>query len=325
MGESKEGAMKSLESQMVVVRSPVPLKVIAFAGASNWPLWAGQQMGFFADQGIDLALELTASSVQMARALHSGAAQIALTSIDNVIAYANGQGEVPLDGPAEFFAFMGVDDGLLSIMAKPGIATIAGLRGQTLAVDALTTGFAFVLKEILAQNHIAEGDVSYIPVGTGVERLAALNAGTCSATLLNAPLCLAAEAAGNIRLIRAKEALGRYQGIVGAARRSWALANRTEVEAFIRAFHRSLRWLGEPSNRTEACSILARRLPMLGEAVHVAYRALILEGGLEKSLTIDRDGTACVIKLREKYGKQQGDLGGPDRYIDDSFTRSGLP
>src|SRR6266705_2139609 len=68
MGESKEGAMKSLESQMVVVRSPVPLKVIAFAGASNWPLWAGQQMGFFADQGIDLALELTASSVQMGRA-----------------------------------------------------------------------------------------------------------------------------------------------------------------------------------------------------------------------------------------------------------------
>src|SRR5260370_18291393 len=124
------------------------LDVIAFAGASNWPLWAGQHLGLFAAQGIDLDLKLTPTSSHMAQALRTGTAQIALTSIDNVIAYANGHGEVPLDGPVDFFAFMGVDDGLLSVMAQPSIETISELRGHTLAVDALTTGFAFVLKEI---------------------------------------------------------------------------------------------------------------------------------------------------------------------------------
>ncbi|OPY97018.1 hypothetical protein A5906_39805 [Bradyrhizobium sacchari] len=281
-------------------------------------------MGFFAREGIDLSLELTASSIQMAQALHAGSALIALTSIDNVIAYANGQGEVPLAGPADFFAFMGVDDGLLSVMASPSISSIGNLAGRTLAVDALTTGYVFVLKEILAQNGLFDGDVAYAAIGTGAERLAALNAGACSATLLNAPLCLAAERAGNRRLILARDVLGRYQGIVGAARRGWAEANRASVQAFIRAFHRSLQWLSEPRNQTEACAILAARLPALAGVVDVAHRMLVLEGGLEKSLTIDRDGTARVIKLREIYGTRRTDLGGPERYIDDSFLRSAL-
>ena len=67
-----------------------------------------------------------------------------------------------------------------------------------------------------------------------------------------------------------------------------------------------------------------RRLPVLAEVTHHAYRVLVLEGGLDRNLTIDRDGAAHVIKLREKYGKQQGTLGRPDHYIDDSFRRSAL-
>lgn len=300
------------------------LNVVAFAGASNWPLWVGQQFGFFSDQGLDLALSLTPSSVRMVQALQSGLAQIALTSIDNVIAYANGHGEIPLDGPTDFFAFMGLDDGLLSVMARPGIDAIVALRGRTLAVDALTTGFAFVLKEILARNGMGDADVNYIAVGTGAERLAALNEGLCSATLLNAPLCLAAEIAGNTRLVRARDMLGSYQGIVGAARRSWAQDNGPLMCAFIRAFDKSLRWLCDPAHKMEACSILAERLPMLGPAVDRAYRILVSDGGLDRTLEVRHDGTARVIRLREKYGMQQGRLGEPDSYIDDTFRRAAL-
>ena len=300
------------------------LHVIAFAGASNWPLWAGQELGLFVAQDIDLNLELTPTSSHMAQALRSGTAQIALTSIDNVIAYANGHGEVPLDGPVDFFAFMGVDDGLLSVMAQPEIETISGLRGRTLAVDALTTGFAFVLKEILAQNGISDDQVTYVAIGTGAERLAALQATQCSATLLNAPLCLAAESAGKTRLVRAKDILGNYQGIVGAARRSWASDNRELVASFIRGFHSSLRWLADPQNRSAACRILQERLPIIGPAIALAYDVLITDGGLERTLEVDRAGTACVIDLRSRYGNQPMVNRDPDRYVDDQFRREAL-
>jgi ABC-type nitrate/sulfonate/bicarbonate transport system substrate-binding protein len=300
------------------------LDVIAFAGASNWPLWAGQHVGIFSAEGIDLALTLTPTSAHMAQALRAGTAQVTLTSIDNVIAYANGHGEVPLDGPLDFFSFMGVDDGLLSVMAQPGIETVSALRGKTLAVDALTTGFAFVLKEILAQNGIGDEDVTYLAIGTGAERLAALKADQCSATLLNAPLCLAAESLGKVRIVRTRDILGSYQGIVGAARRSWARENSKLLASFIRGFHVSLQWLSDPQNKNAACAILRERLPGLDRAIDLAYDVLITNGGLERSLEIDRSGVDCVIRLRDRYGNRPGGLGGPDRYIDDTFRREAL-
>jgi ABC-type nitrate/sulfonate/bicarbonate transport system substrate-binding protein len=300
------------------------LDVIAFAGASNWPLWAGQHVGAFSAEDIDLALALTPTSAHMAQALRAGTAQVTLTSVDNVIAYANGHGEVPLDGPVDFFSFMGVDDGLLSIMAQPGIETVSALRGKTLAVDALTTGFAFVLKEILAQNGIGDADVTYLAIGTGAERLAALKADQCGATLLNAPLCLAAESAGKVRIIRTSDVLGSYQGIVGAARRIWARENSDLLAGFIRGFYASLQWLGDPQNKNAACAILRERLPSVERAVDLAYDVLITNGGLKRSLEIDRAGVDCVIRLRQRYGNRSGELGSPDRYIDDAFRREAL-
>ena len=95
----------------------------------------------------------------MARELYTGGAHVALTSMDNVVAYGCGEGEVSLGGPADFFAFMSVDDGLLSLMVQPEHDAVSCLRGQTLAVDALTTGYALVLKEILARHGLSESDV----------------------------------------------------------------------------------------------------------------------------------------------------------------------
>jgi ABC-type nitrate/sulfonate/bicarbonate transport system substrate-binding protein len=299
------------------------LDVVAFAGASNWAMWIGQQQSYFAESGLNLRVRLTKSSVEMAQDLHSGKARVALTAIDNVIAYSAGQGETTLNGPADFFAFMGVDDGLLSIMAQPEIRSVEELRGRTLAVDALTTGYVFVLKELLSRNRIGDHEVFYSAIGTGAERLNALISGGCDATLLNAPLCLAAEHAGKMRLLRAKTHLGAYQGIVGAATRRWALHNAPIIERFIWAFHRSLAWLGNPLNKDAALEILVDRMPAIKSVALQAYDLLVTQEGLRKTLQIDREGTECVIALREKYGEAMN-LGSAERYIDDRFRRAAL-
>ncbi|MGX1791175.1 ABC transporter substrate-binding protein [Bosea sp. NPDC055332] len=302
-----------------------PLRVIAFPGASNWPLFAGIEQGFFARRGLAVEVGLTPNSRHMARELHEGGVQVALTSIDNVIAYVSGHGEEPLKGPVDFFAFMGVDDGLLSVMAQPHVRTLAELRGATLAVDAMTTGFAFVLRELLDRAGVRDADVSYTSVGTGAERLAALAAGTCTATLLNAPLCLAAEAKGKARLVRARDVLGSYQGVVGGACRRWAEANGETLQAFIAGFHDSVGWLADPANRQLACEILASRMPQLSAATGPAYDALITAGGLSRSLEIDIAGVAEVIALRERYSPHTDKpLRSPEAYIDPAFRLAAL-
>ena len=298
----------------------VSLSVIAFPGASNWPLWAGQQKGFFAAQGLEISISLTPSSVHMARELHAGGAHVALTSMDNVVAYDCGAGEVSLGEPADFFAFMSVDDGLLSLMAQPEYDAVSALRGQILAVDALTTGYALVLKEILARHGVA--DVNYVSVGTGAERLVALKEGRCAATLLNAPLCLAAESAGKNRLVRASAVLGPYQGVVAAARRRWAFDNITLIHGFMRGYDASLRWLCDPANADEARSVLIEHLPSLRSVADGAYRVLITEQGLDRSLRLRPQAIDAVIQLRERHDSQGRKLGSAEAYIEDDYWRT---
>ncbi len=300
----------------------VRLNVIAFPGASNWPLWAGQRHGFFAAQGLEMSLSITPNSVHMVRELHAGGAHVALTSMDNVVAYGCGEGEVSLGEPADFFAFMSVDGGLLSLMTQPQHDVVSCLRGQTLAVDALTTGYALVLKEILAHYGLGDSDVRYVSVGTGAERFAELKEGRCAATLLNAPLCLAAESVGKIRLVRASAVLGPYQGVVAAARRSWARDNNAVVHAFIRGYDASLSWLSDPANADEARSLLVERLPSLRAVADGAYRVLITEQGLDRTLRLRPQAVSAVIRLRERHGSRGQTPGLAEDYIEDRYWRA---
>jgi ABC-type nitrate/sulfonate/bicarbonate transport system substrate-binding protein len=300
----------------------IGLNVIAFPGASNWPLWAGQRKGFFAGQGLEMSVSITPNSVHMARELHAGGAHIALTSMDNVVAYGCGQGEVSLGESADFFAFMSVDDGLLSLMAQPEHDAVSSLRGQTFAVDALTTGYALVLKEILAHHGLADSDVRYVSEGTGAERYTALKEGRCAATLLNAPLCLAAESVGKIRLVRAAAVLGPYQGVVAAARRRWASENIAVIRWFMRGYDASLRWLCDPANADEARSLLVERLPSLRSVADGAYRVLITEHGLDRTLRLRPEAVNAVIRLRARHGSRGQKPGLAEDYIEDDYWRA---
>src|SRR5919112_1206142 len=298
-----------------------PIKVVAFAGASNWPYWVAQEKGFFKKEGLETSLEITPNSVEMARNLNAGRYDLALTSIDNIVAYNEGQGEADLGGPTNFAALFGVDNGLLSLMAAPDVKSFADLKGKTLSVDAMTTGFAFVLRELLARNNVAESDVKIVRVGGGAQRLEALLKKEQDATIINTPLDLVLEARGYKRLAKAKEVLGSYQGIVGAARRDTAEQKRKEMEGFIRAFHQAVTWLGDPANKEDAISLLMARMKgMERPGAERAYQALLdPKEGIYRDLKVDREGVRTVLALRSKYGQPRKELADPGRYIDESY------
>src|SRR5258705_9763323 len=69
------------------------LTVLGFEGAFNLPVWIAQQNGYFERQGLIVKLEYPKGSVEVVERLQANTGQLALTSVDNVIAYANGQGE----------------------------------------------------------------------------------------------------------------------------------------------------------------------------------------------------------------------------------------
>src|SRR5712671_6155484 len=77
---------------------PKEVNVIVFPGGFNWPIWVAQEKGLFAANGIDVKLTPTPSSVFQLTNLIEGKFDIAMTAIDNLIAYREGQGEEPVLG-----------------------------------------------------------------------------------------------------------------------------------------------------------------------------------------------------------------------------------
>jgi ABC-type nitrate/sulfonate/bicarbonate transport system substrate-binding protein len=214
--------------------SLVPLRLIAFDGGWNLPIWAAQRQGYFAEQGVAVELSYTPNSAFLVMALFDGKADLALATIDNLVAYQEGQGEAKLPDNPDLFAFMGGVGGFFSIVARPGIDDVAGLKGKTLSVDAMTTGLAFVLRELVVRGGLAESDVTFVRAGGTANRYRDLIAGKHDATLLRTPFELLAAERG-FKVIATAESLGAYQGTAGFARRSWAREHEAALVGFQRA------------------------------------------------------------------------------------------
>lgn len=144
------------------------VKVIVFPGSNNWPIWAAQERGEFAKNGIRVALTLTPGSVFLMTGLIEGKFDIGLAAIDNMVAYQEGQGEVKVESEIDLVAIMGINIGFNSLMVAPGVKDVADLKGRKVSVDAATTGFAFVLYDILHRSGLKPGDYVVEPSRTGL-------------------------------------------------------------------------------------------------------------------------------------------------------------
>ena len=300
------------------------ITVNVFPGGFNWPIYVGQDKGFFERHGIAVELQGTPDSVTQMTDFSRGKFDIAMTAVDNIVAYVEGQGQAPIGPQPEFFGFMGVDTGFLSLVAVPGITSIEDLRGKTVSVDALTTGYAFVLYEILRRNglELDKGDYQLVSAGGMVQRWNGLREGRHHATLLSAPYNLIARNAGFSDLVRATDVIGPYQGNVAATRRSWAANNMGKIVSYVRAFRDSVTWLYEPLNRVEAIEILCRHLPQMPPEIAAASYPELLHPahGFFKTCELDREGLKCALDLRNRYAPSTKSLGAPDRYYDAQYS-----
>src|SRR2546422_545787 len=296
---------------------PQAVNVIVFPGGFNWPIWVAQEKGLFAKNGLDVKLTPTPSSVFQLTNLIEGKFDIAMTAIDNLIAYREGQGEAPVLGP-DLIAFMGGDNGFLRLVAVPEVKALADLRNKTVSVDARTTGYAFVLFEMLERGGLVlDRDYTVERAGGVLQRFQALMEKKHAATLLLSPFELQAEAKGFKRLGNATDVLGAYQGLVGGARKGWADANRDAVAGYIRAFAEAVDWLYDPRNRDEAVLIFRKNLPNVPEqGAQAAYGVLLApSGGFQEKAQIDLEGVRTVLALRSKYAEPKKNLRSEERRV----------
>lgn len=305
--------------------SATPLSVIVFPGGENWPLWVAQDKGFFARDHLAVTITLTPNSTFQMKGLIQGRFDLAMTAMDNVIAYREGQGEAGLNGP-DLVAVMGSDTGFLRLVSAPGVRAYADLRGKTISVDALTTGYAFVLREILERHGLVlNRDYRTERAGGVLQRYQGLLKGKDAATMLVAPFDEMAQAQGFHRLASAIDVFGHYQGVVAAVRQHWAHANAGKVTGYIRSYADAVEWLYDRRNKDEAMRIFLAHMPpnTPPQTAVTAYHSL-LEGSdwYQQEARIDLQGVDTVLRLRAKFGYPGVSLGEAARYYDGSFYKA---
>jgi ABC-type nitrate/sulfonate/bicarbonate transport system substrate-binding protein len=299
---------------------PTPLRVIAFDGGWNLPIWAGQRQGFFEANGVAVQLSYTPSSAFLVQTLFDGKSDIATAAIDNLIAYQEGQGEAKIPDDPDLFAFIGCDSGFATVVSAPALKTFADLKGKTISVDAMTTGYAFVVRELVTRNGLAENDVSFVRAGGTANRYKELLAGKHDATLLRTPFELLARNK-SFNILAGAESLGAYQGTVAMTRRSWARDHEAALVGFIRAYAQATEWLYDRGNRDIVEALLVANIRDMTPALaKQAYDILLADkNGLYRNLAPDVAGIRTVLELRSKFGLPKKTLTDPAKYVDLSY------
>ena len=280
------------------------LQLINFPGAPNLPIFVAQEKGFFEAAGVATVLNTTPSSVYQIENIMRDRYHIAGTAIDNVVAYSEGQGAVVFDETPDIFAFMGATQIELSFVVSPEIKDFSDLRGKTIALDALTTGFAFILYRMLENAGISRDEVTMVSVGATPERWDSVKAGDHAGTLTIEPFTAMARAAGFNILETSVQTLSSYQGGCFAARRHWAVNNPSALNGFIIGYLDGLEWTLDPVNREEAAGILLRKMKKINpKAIDMVMEKLLSPmTGLTPDGAIDQIGLETVLELRSQYG-----------------------
>ncbi len=272
------------------------LKICTFKGIQNLPIYVARQQNFFAQQGLHIDITYTTGSIPQLAGLVREEYQLIQTAPDNVINVDNNPNAFGLDlaTAPHVIMLLGGSVGPLSIYAQRDITTFDHLRGSVLGVDNPTSGFALVLRDMLARNGLLlERDYTFTVAGGTSDRLDALKRGSVAATILYATFDVQASREGFNQLATSTDYYPAYASLATAGIQTWIEQHIDEVNSYITAYLEALRWIYDPAHAIDVQAIMQNE------------PSLVLDASLAPSVYatfVDPDaGLQQVIDLRATY------------------------
>jgi NitT/TauT family transport system substrate-binding protein len=217
------GAFRSHAGETPVVRA----NYAAFSGAFA-PLWIAADRNLFSKYGLNVDI----------RYIAPGTATQALIGKNLDIINPGGEIiEAGLNGESVAYIAGILNRAVMSIYAKPGIGSLADLKGKVLAltVPGATTDFA--ARVLLQQAHLTPGkDVKLIYLKGMVEILAGINQGNADAGIFTSPTTLKAQHAGLKELVNVTEQNIPMIHAALASTKDYIKTRRDNVRRFLQAY-----------------------------------------------------------------------------------------
>ncbi|MCX5435609.1 MULTISPECIES: ABC transporter substrate-binding protein [unclassified Streptomyces] len=246
-----------------------------------------EELGFYADVGVDVETVLIESSTDQRDRLLSGNVDVGVTAMDNLVVWNAGGGGLRIVAQVESTT-------PLELVARPSVDGIEGLRGAVLGVDAVDNGFAVVLRHLLARRGLSTADYTLLPVGGVRERWEALRTESIDATLLGPPLDELAAEAGFVSLAAVEAEVPDYPGqgvVAGPAARK---AGGDGLPRYLAALEAARQWLCDASDER------VRELLSRGGHGPASVRAALRTR--PKSLVPSRAGLERILAMRDGLG-----------------------
>ncbi len=275
------------------------------------PAWMAEKQGFFKAEGLDVKMKVYDSSEPIFVDLRKNQQQIAVASIESVIAeaYKGGKVRIVAGGakrPPHF------------IIAQPEIKTLADLKGKLIGVVSMHEGTTFFVADMAKAGGFKLSDVKVEAVGGSPTRQRLLKEKKIDAGLQPYPLSYEAEAAGLTNLGPIANLVPDYQFISVMVDEDWAKANRTALVGFLRALRKGTEYMfAHPDDSAEVAA------KELNTTVPFARRAI---ADTEKMDIMSRDLSVAPASLRRVFDimKEDGAIGrdvpfDPTKFVDGSY------
>ena len=241
-----------LVANEIVAASASPARIrIGYSSisGSRISLWAAQDKGFFARQGVQAELVILSGIVGI-QSLIAGEIQFYLGATDSAAQSAAKGSEIILLGTAEPLRY--------KLIVQPTIKAIHELKGKKIVVDRVGGTSYYISLRLLEKAGVKIDEVELLQVGGGGnQRVAAFKsgqvAGVISSTERFEQLKIPYNALADASDLGVKSTGNSYMTL-----RSFRDKNRDTVQRVMRALVEARGWLKAPQNRGAALDIYKR-------------------------------------------------------------------
>lgn len=283
-----------------------PLAVGVFGGVSAFPLRLALERGIFVRHGLDVTVSLTPSSDALAASLLADDVQVVHAAPDNFVAWSDRTGEPVV-------AWIGGSNGPIALVARAG-RELPGLRAARVGVDAPTSGFAPILRRILASGGVDVGAVELVELGATRNRVVALMDGSIDATMLSLPWsAMAVRDSAHVLADHTSVAPGLLTSAAGS-RRAWLEANGPIADRYLAALVEALAILADPAERSANIAAMAADLGVDERLAGEILDLMLGPAGWPRDGAVSVAGMGVVCELRAEVVSAPG--GSPETYLD---------
>lgn len=194
-----------------------------------------KRLGYFAAEGLDVAIQNTQTGMISAQALQSGNVQIGTTAAEAIMAVREQGGDL-----VSFFNLKRNAGTFLVVLPNSPIHKLEDLKGKTVGAPSFGAGGGLGLKQNLNEIGIMPDQYTAIATGAGPSAVAALRTGKIDALVMwDAMLAAAENTELKLRIVNIPLEDG-FVGTTLATRADFAKSHPEEVAGYCRAMTKGL-------------------------------------------------------------------------------------